>query len=374
MSLKIGDGNWAGKESKIMGYQEEFGKFYPQEIDFTRASTATKVNADGLIEEVASNIPRIEDGALLLEPQRTNIVTYSEDFSDASWTKANATVTPNDTVSPDGTTNASRVTTNAVDGYITTPFIATTGITYAVSLYVKSAGSNNNFRLRGYGASALPSQDFSATSEWQRFDYLMEGTTGGGIAYRIEQNSAKDPYDLYIWGAMVEQGSYATSYIPTSGAAATRLLETSSTSGLSSVIGQSEGVLYVDFEKGAEESTDGIGIALDTANRILFYINSNNLYAFLSSGGVGYINEIVYANIPLGQYKLAFRYKLNDCEVFINGVSVFAETTAIMPTSMDILMFNSTPSGSGHFHHNVNNVILFDTYLTDQELTDLTTL
>ena len=102
------------------------------DFDFTRGSTATRVNKDGLIETVASGVPRLDypllDGVvqdcptLLLEPQRTNSITYSEDFSDSSWNKNNATVTSNNTTAPDGTTNADKITSTGTAPYARVTF------------------------------------------------------------------------------------------------------------------------------------------------------------------------------------------------------------------------------------------------------------
>ena len=108
-TLKLGDRKWATKEGSLLAYNDENNNYKPLPFDFTRASSATRVNKQGLIETVASGVPRIDftdaNGALLLEPQRTNLVTYSEDFSNAAWTKSDATVVSGQ-VSPTGDTSA----------------------------------------------------------------------------------------------------------------------------------------------------------------------------------------------------------------------------------------------------------------------------
>jgi hypothetical protein len=92
--------------------------FQPESASFTRATTATRTNSSGLIETVAAGIARVDwsgSGApnTLLEPQRTNLCLWSEQFDDASWLKSNATVTANATISPSGIQNADKLFENS---------------------------------------------------------------------------------------------------------------------------------------------------------------------------------------------------------------------------------------------------------------------
>ena len=85
-TLKFGNGEWYGKKDTILAYNDENYNYKPLPFDFSRDSSATVINKDGLIETVGSGEPRIDykddsKGALLLEPQRTNLLPYSEDFS-----------------------------------------------------------------------------------------------------------------------------------------------------------------------------------------------------------------------------------------------------------------------------------------------------
>jgi hypothetical protein len=91
-TLKFGNGQWATKVGSTLAFNDENGNFKPLPFNFTRSTSGTRVNKDGLIEVVTNNKPRIDflndsNGALLLEPQRMNLVQYSEDFSNAYWSK-----------------------------------------------------------------------------------------------------------------------------------------------------------------------------------------------------------------------------------------------------------------------------------------------
>ena len=111
-TIKLGAGNWATKENEILAYNDENNNFKPLPFDTTRATTATRVNKDGLIENIAASVPRVDyasgDGALLLEPASTNLITESEAFGNSYWTKSGASIEPSST----------RITgINLLDGY-----------------------------------------------------------------------------------------------------------------------------------------------------------------------------------------------------------------------------------------------------------------
>ena len=96
-TLKFGNGEWYGKKDTILAYNDENSNYKPLPFDFSRASSATVINKDGLIETVGSGQPRIDykddsKGALKLEPSRTNLITQSEAFGNTYWTKSGASI------------------------------------------------------------------------------------------------------------------------------------------------------------------------------------------------------------------------------------------------------------------------------------------
>ena len=121
-TLKFGNGEWYGKKDTILAYNDENSNFKPLPFNFDRASSATRVNKDGLIETVGSGEPRIDykddsKGALLLEPSRSNAITYSNDFLDSSWLKDNISVQDNIAISLDGSLNASKLIPNTTNTF-----------------------------------------------------------------------------------------------------------------------------------------------------------------------------------------------------------------------------------------------------------------
>ena len=117
-TLKFGEGNWANKTDSTLAYSDQYGNFQAIPFEFTRATTATRVNKQGLIESVNEGIARIDysdstQGALLLEPQRTNVIPYSNSFSNSSYVKdSGITVTSNQLVSPSGNLDSDLISVN----------------------------------------------------------------------------------------------------------------------------------------------------------------------------------------------------------------------------------------------------------------------
>ena len=150
-TLKFGDGKWATGEGTALAFNDENDNFKPLPFTFTRNSTATVVNESGLIEEVGNDVPRIDfkdnsKGALLLEPSRTNLIPYSEDFS--QWTDAGTTSVLSNITNPSGglqsyLLSASSSATNALR--YNNSFSASTN--YSYSLFLKS-GTSQEVRMQ----------------------------------------------------------------------------------------------------------------------------------------------------------------------------------------------------------------------------------
>ena len=207
-----------------------------------------------------------ENGHILLEPTSTNLITYSEDFSE--WDLgSNATLSyESDVVAPDGSLGVYRLTLPATSSTFLLSNIFSGQNPLALSIYAKSASTNNNFNLYdGSNSSSLK----TATSEWQRFDYVGNGT-------QLAVINSGDTFitDIYIWGAQAEALSHPTSYIPSlTGSTVTRATETLTGSGNSTLINSTEGVLYAEIEALDDRSSIAIGICDGSTEIIecLFY-------------------------------------------------------------------------------------------------------
>lgn len=401
-TLKFGNGQWATGNGTALAYNDENANFKPLPFDFTRASSGTVVNQSGLIETVGSGIPRIDfqgnnKGALLLEPSRTNLITYSEAFDNAYWTKSGTSVVSGFT-SPDGTNNAFKLVEDTSGGahFITTP-ITWSAVNNTFSIYAKSNGRNwirlntndstgNNLAWFNISNGTLGSKDAGITTSitliadgWYRCSMTKTLTSfAGGATILIADADGSSTYTgngtsgIYIFGAQLEQGSYPTSYIPTSGSAVTRVADECNNSANDQVINSSEGVLYAEV---AGSSNDTVRYSISDGS------NSNNIYIELSSsaviavGRLSAVNQFsIFSPQTITNYnKIAIKYKQNDFALWINGVEVGTDTSGnTYPTNtLDSLQFNRGDGGVD-FYGNVKDVRVYNTALTDQELASLT--
>ena len=348
------------------------------DFDVVRGSAATRVNAEGLIEDVATNIPRIDYTgggcpSLLLEPQSTNLVTHSEDFSDASWDK-NATliVTSNNAISPDGTQNATRVNKVSSGGRLGVDIPITSGQSYTLSFYMKNNGGNTSLEASFDGQSA--NQSYTITDNWERYEFTFIATTTKTSQIRLFQAAVN--IDAHIWGAQLEALPYATSYIPTSGQIATRLADSVTGAGDATTFNSTEGVLYAEMSgTGTQGGLQTIGMfSGNVESRVLFRRNptTNKVQALV------YVNNIIQFNVQgnmlNGFNKVALKYKENDFALWLNGVEVGSSNSGLAPVaSLSKLSFKDEAVGNPFFGK-VKDVRTYNTALTDAELTELTTI
>ena len=397
-TLNLGtDGNWATKEDSLLAYNSENGNFKPLPFDFTRASSATVVNKAGLIETVGSGEPRIDfsndaKGALLLEPTRSNLVTYSEDLSvlsKVSVGNASAPITTsNYGISPDGTMTATRVvfdlnggTTNQ-DRSILRQSISSGD--YYFSIYVKST---NGVEQKVMWHDGSEFNTTTVTSEWVRITYdSRDAVSWGGIA--LNGTSGVDSSDILVWGFQIEQGSYATSYIPNYGnsAGATRSADACNNGGNEQVFNDSEGTVFINFAADFNIFGSGLadrGISINNGTntnsaRIFQATSLNNRMAYdldtLSGTNQVFNTSTTFADIT-DFNKVAFTYKQNEFKIFLNGVqqgSTDTNGSVFSNGTLNGISFDYGQEGNKPFFGRVKEVKYFNTVLTDAELQALT--
>jgi hypothetical protein len=393
------------------GYKS--GKIYAQkplttdgQLTFTRASTATRVNASGLIESVASGVPRLDYlnstcPRLLLEPQRTNTSPYSEQFTSGWASSAGSPVTANTTISPSGYQDADTIAETGNGNYLYQAVTTSSG-TFTVSVFAKKGSSTNvGIGLVAGGFTAGMSVQFnfdtqtfatptnhgsftsiSATSQsygngWYRL--ALTGTTATATTYFFVLGSlAGSAYaaNVRLWGAQCEAGAYATSYIPTLGTSVTRSSDVCNKTSATALIGQTEGTIFGELEKvggdaenllvwmrtGATSYNEMIQVGINTSGSAIVSVRSSSTNQFVAGSSV----------LSSGTHKIALAYKANDFAFYVDGVQVATSSSGSVPTC-DQIYLAGYPDGGVRISK-TKQFLLFKTRLTNAQLAELTTL
>ena len=385
------------------------------DFTFTRASTGTRIAPTGLIEEVPSGDSRLNYDLLngkvvncphyLLEPASTNLITYSEDFSNSSWTKADSSITSNSVISPDGALNGYKLTentSNSLHGLFLIGLLTSSG-TYSFSFFVKksersifafgnaSSGTNyivfnlDNLTTKpiGTGGATISNDKIeNYGNDWYRCSLKMIAPSAISLGFLLMKDESNTSYlgdgtsGLYIYGAMLEQLSYPTSYIPTNGTAITRAAETATGSGDAATFNDSEGVLMAEISALADDGTYRLNTLSDnTSNNFIvigYSLNSNKMFLDGVIGGVRFIT--LEATVNQEEFnKVCLKYKSGDASIYLNGFKILSSTTTFAHSGSPIseLEFdywnNTLP-----FYGKTRELQYFDSVLTDAQLETLT--
>ncbi len=396
-TLKFGNGEWYGKEGTILAYNDENNNYKPLPFNFDRASSATRVNKQGLIETVGADQPRIDysndsNGALLLEPSRTNLIEYSN-FSSGWDLLSGGSIAYNQTVSPDGTQNASVLSGNGVNGNAVYDALNLSVQSYTLSVFAKQK-SVSIISFEGFTSGALGLSKFNLSNGtietassnqfsdekiedygngWYRCSVKLTPTSSGikFFGFKGEDSDSGELFSLY--GAQLEVGSYPTSIINTKGSAVTRLQDVCNQTTPDGVIGQTEGVLYCEVDVKSGYDTNNLMVTLSNGTNLKqIYINRSNgkLEFFVGTN----LNEMLYVSpsvLSSGIHKLALAYKQDDFAVAIDGVIAHTDNSGNVPTCNKINV-GSHYNENLPFNDRVNNVKLYNTRLSNSELQALT--
>jgi hypothetical protein len=399
-------------------------------ITFTRTSSATRTNAQGLIEVVSTDTPRFEHSynsstgsvnslGLLVEESRSNLITYSEQFDNAAWSKFNAGITTNTsaTTAPDGTNSAEKLVENTASNVEHIAYVGRTASneTVTLSVFAKTAersyvslslsnflnaAARVDFNLsNGAIVSTGPtSADYTAISGatiaypngWYRC--ILTATKG---TVNTTNNPSITLYNgsttqytgdgtsgVYIWGAQLEAGAFATSYIPTVASTVTRsgdlaYIDLPSTGWYN----YSQGSLVfqhstVPFATGTSPGFPSVGFANtdgSSTNAILYF--------FTKSGGGGqYLvrdtgtdQAGISPSTGAPAAKVGFAYTTNLFVLARNGSEVGTDASGIVPQSIGTLLLGGNAKNvTNNFNACISNVIYYPRALSSSQLQNLT--
>ena len=334
-------------------------------------------------------------GSLLVEPQRTNLILYSQDISNAAWTKSSGgtgstpVVTANYTASPLEGEMADRVIFNLNGGTASADlstlqssgFNLTMGddVTYYMAVKTNDGSTVNMTLNNNLGLSEVK----SITPEWTiiKTSTTVTSTSSGVLRLRLRGSEAVSDYaDVSVSYAQLEVGSYPTSYIKTQGSSVTRNADLYTKTGISDKINSEEGVLFLEVAALSDDGTNRYISINDgtTSNYIYFRFmsTSNRVLTRTVVAGVTINTLQITISDTTAFNKFAFKWKSGDYAFWINGVEELVEASATIfgANVLNKIEFSFPTDGGGGFPSKVKQLQIFETALTDSELATLTTI
>ena len=352
------------------------------------------------------NVPRLtyQNGgggcpSLLLEKQSTNLFTYSEQMDNSDWFKNNLTITANSTTSPDGTQNADLLddgTASSTQHWIYQGTSFSNSTAYTISFYAKYVsrkymavniynGATSQYVVYDiqngsvYGSTGdVTASITSVGNGWYRVVYTRTMSASGSPNFRIAMadDTGNETYtgsnkQVYLWGMQCEASSYQTSYIVSTSSSATRVADACFKTGISSLIGQTEGTLFADIDFKA--NTGEVGIIMEITSgagtqRVLIYYSSTTILCYANIG------VFSYSQTTSERLKIAFAYKSGDSALYVNGIQKAVSSASLSYSSLSQLNIGSNFTNDQPTNSPTNQAVLFKTRLTNAELASLTTI
>jgi hypothetical protein len=329
------------------------------------------------------NVPRLDytygtSPASLLEPQRTNVALYSDDFTDVNWTKTNTTITANTTTSPDGTINADKIVETATNAshFVVQNISTTLGVTYNISFYGKASERgviqwNNqvntdfvNFDLVngvvGSSTGVTNQQIQSVDNGWYRcsFNYVSTSTSITGwlrlcivtsaSASRLESYLGNGTNGLFLWGCQFEVGAYPTTYIPTTSATVTRLVDAFSRNNIytNGMITSTGGTWFAELRNNVAYVRDAGGFfglltssTLSTNGFVIKTASGTSQRLFIGKR-IADVESLLYTTLT-DTIKVAIKWNGTTADVFVNGTKQVT-ATLFTATIMEFLNGNGS--------------------------------
>jgi hypothetical protein len=385
-------------------------------ITFTRASTGTFYNSVGVLSTAAAGVPRFdynptteESLGLLIEEQRTNLLTYSEQFDNAAWSKSASSITSNTIVAPDGALTGDKlVEDTSTGGHLVLQSVALAdSTTYTVTVFVKAAErtwvavgltdkTNTNNRVwfnASTGAQGTTNGTVSAASAtsvgngWWRFSVSISSATGATTpSVRISLGSANNTASytgdgtsgIFIWGAQLEAGAFPTSYIQTVASQVTRAADAASMTGtnFSSWYNQAEGSFFAEWTLG-QDTTAVCVYQADGGS------NSNLIRLRYAVGGTSNDSAVIVETVSQAAlsattqqtlnstYKNAMAYRVNDFARSADGAAVITDNFGTLPT---LTRFNigTNSSAAEQLNGHIRKIAYYPIRCTNAQLVALT--
>jgi len=364
------------------------------DMDVVRATTATRVNSAGLIESVAVNVPRIDytNGScpsLLVEQQRTNVVTYSEQFDNADWLKSGLTITANSFTAPSGNLTADLITPSISDASIRQSFLPTGAVQNTFSVWLRSAtGGNFSTSLRCWRDSPftnVASTVINVTTQWQRFTFTFTSLDSSTHIIAIGADSTLSTGEnCYIWGAQLEDASASpSSYVATTSTTATRSYDLAQLTGnnFSSWYNQQEGSILAEVKMDQKPlashfNSAWFSISDGSANNLIssvFYTNGNlRSHVYSNNTPSAYFEPSTWAAGEI--YKSTIAFASDNFAGCFNSGTVLTDTSGVLPKNLTTCYLGCDFNGATLLRGYIRKFQYYPKRLSNTELQALSAL
>lgn len=350
-------------------------------ITFTRTSNATYIDSAGVLQTAGNDVARfdhdISDNSalgLLIEDQRTNNALWGRDFTNAAWVKANISAAK-DATGLDGTANSASTLTAAAANGTALQTITIASAAYTFSVYVKRKTGSGNIDITDNNGTNWTTLTGLSSTAWTRHD-ITRTQANPVIDFRIVTSGDEIEVDY----AGLEAGSFRTSPIATTTAAATRSDDVATMTGtdFSSWFNATEGTFVVEGRTAVSAPTSGRHTLFsvdDGSNNEQMRVqdnSSNEIHFLVRTINVAVVN--LTAGVP-GQstnFKVGCAYAVNDYAAVLGGGSVITDTLGALPSGIDRLRIGLGVSNINAWNGHLGRIIYYPVRLpnaTPQALT-----
>ena len=350
-------------------------------------SGSSYLGSDGLLKFAAEDEPRIEYGSdgslkgLLIEEQRTNLVTYSEDFSNAGWSKNGSTAIDSTLVTgPDGTLSGRRLLNfDSETGDRLVEVVSVSNATITGSIWVKGEGANVGKDItlvvkRNGGTFVADTLNHTLSSEWVRLDGTftqLPDNTGASLVLKHPENG-NEASEVLIYGAQLEEGTFATSYIPTSGSTVTRSPDIASIPVSAFGYNQDAGTVVVEATAYAGNPNNANYASLGNAALTDFV----RLWTW--EGQTSHIRwtgtnfDVVIPFTSGTAEKFAGAYAQDNYNIALDGAAATPDTSGAQTLIGSVLRLGAKTSATEFLNGHIKSIQYYPRRLTDAQLQELT--
>lgn len=321
------------------------GKLYAQvpengngDMTFSRASGAWSINSAGILEQVGANLPRLDysSGACpvgLFEPQRTNKVSNSNDFSGYSQTGTVTRIPAFNTYRGISTTKVVFSTPATKTALWKADHAVTNGTVVTASIFIRSLSGTQEISFCSAGGLA-PFGKQSVGIEWTRISASVTVTTTGNLLFGIMQEAGYiiTNGEFEIMGFQVEDGSYPSSYIHTNGSAQTRMQDGFSRGNIytNGIVSNAGGTWMFEVKNNFSFTSDvpqaqqfGLGNNITGSSADNIWVGQSTTGRLIVWKQVGGALTALYI-LSADRSKVVCKWNGANLDVFVNGVKVVA--------------------------------------------------